>query len=161
MQLGYMRVSKADGSQVLDLQCDALLAAGVTRERLYEDLASGRHDARPGLDACLKALREGDTLVVESANFNGKMAYQGASENMRLTERFTRVDENTVMYRFTVDDPSTWTRPWSAELPMKKTIGPLFEHACHEGNYGLYNTLAGARAEDKRAMEKAATKGSE
>ncbi len=64
MLLGYMRVSKADGSQVLDLQCDALLAAGVTRERLYEDLASGRHDARPGLDACLKALREGDTLVV-------------------------------------------------------------------------------------------------
>ncbi len=64
MLLGYMRVSKADGSQVLDLQRDALLAAGVTRERLYEDLASGRHDARPGLAACLKALRGGDTLLV-------------------------------------------------------------------------------------------------
>lgn len=64
MLLGYMRVSKADGSQVLDLQRDALLAAGVERDRLYEDLASGRHDARPGLDACRKALRAGDTLVV-------------------------------------------------------------------------------------------------
>ena len=80
---------------------------------------------------------EGETLVVETTNFTDKTAFQGSSENMRLTERFTRVDENTIMYKFTVDDPSTWTRPWSAELPMKKTIGPLFEHACHEGNYGL------------------------
>lgn len=64
MLLGYMRVSKADGSQILDLQCDALLAAGVAPDRLYEDRASGRHDARPGLEACRKALRAGDTLVV-------------------------------------------------------------------------------------------------
>jgi len=102
---------------------------------------------------------EGDTLVVETTNFTDKTAFQGSSENMRLTERFTRVDENTVMYKFTVDDPATWTRPWSAELPMKKTIGPLFEHACHEGNYGLANTLAGARNEDKKAAEEAAKKG--
>src|SRR5690349_24322519 len=64
MQIGYMRVSKADGSQVLDLQRDALLAAEVRPEHLYEDLASGRRDDRPGLAACLKALRDGDTLVV-------------------------------------------------------------------------------------------------
>jgi DNA invertase Pin-like site-specific DNA recombinase len=64
MLLGYMLVSKADGSQVLDLQQDALLAAGVQQDRIYEDLATGRHDARPGLEACLKALRPGDTLVV-------------------------------------------------------------------------------------------------
>ncbi len=64
MLIGYMRVSKADGSQALDLQRDALLAAGVKRRQLYEDLASGRRDDRPGLDACTKALREGDTLVV-------------------------------------------------------------------------------------------------
>ncbi len=101
---------------------------------------------------------EGDTLVVETTNFTSKTAYQGASENMRLTERFTRVDEDTILYRFTVDDPATWTRPWSAELPMRKAIGPLFEHACHEGNYGLYNTLAGARAEEKKAAEEAAAK---
>ena len=99
---------------------------------------------------------EGDTLVVESRNFNGKNPFQGSSENLRLTERFTRVDENTLRYQFTVDDPSTWTRPWSAEVPWAKTIGPLFEHACHEGNYGLGNILAGARAEERRAAEAAA-----
>lgn len=96
---------------------------------------------------------EGETLVVENTNFNGKAPFQGSSENMRLTERFTRVDENTIRYQFTVDDPSTWTKPWSAELLMKKTVGPIFEHACHEGNYGLGNTLAGARAQEKRATE--------
>jgi hypothetical protein len=99
---------------------------------------------------------EGQTLVVETTNFNGKNPFQGSSENMRLTERFTRVSDDTIRYQFTIDDPSTWTRPWSAEVPMKKTIGPMFEHACHEGNYGLYNTLAGARAEEKRAAEGAA-----
>ena len=101
---------------------------------------------------------EGDTLVVETAQFNGKNPLRGSSEHMRLVERFTRVDEHTVRYEFTVDDPATWTRPWSAEMPMKKTIGPIFEHACHEGNYSLYNILAGARAEEKRA-EEAAKKG--
>ena len=95
---------------------------------------------------------------METTNFNGKNPFQGASENMRLVERFTRVDEDTIRYQFTVDDPATWARPWSAELSMKKTVGPLFEHACHEGNYGLYNTLVGARAEEKRAAEAAATK---
>ena len=101
---------------------------------------------------------EGETLVVESTNFNGKNPFQGSSENLRLTERFTRTDANTIRYQFTVDDPSTWTRPWSAEVPWAKTVGPLFEHACHEGNYGLGNILAGARLEEKRAAE-AATKG--
>ena len=72
-----------------------------------------------------------------------------------MIERFTRVAEDTIVYRFTVDDPTTWTRPWTAEIPTKKTIGPLFEHACHEGNYGLYNSLSGARAEEKRAAEAA------
>ena len=103
---------------------------------------------------------EGDTLVVETTNFNGKNPLRGSSENMRVAERFTRVDADTISYRFTVEDESTWTRPWTAELPMRKTSGPLFEHACHEGNYGLYNTLVGARLEEKRAAEEAAKKGS-
>jgi hypothetical protein len=103
---------------------------------------------------------DGDTLVVETTNFTDKTAFQGSSPNMRLIERFTRVADDTILYQFTIDDPATWSRPWSAELPMKKTIGPLFEHACHEGNYGLYNTLAGARAEEKRAAEGAANKDS-
>jgi hypothetical protein len=100
---------------------------------------------------------EGDTLVVETTNFNGKNPFQGSSEHMRLIERFTRVDEDTIRYQFTVDDPSTWTRPWSAEVPWAKTVGPLFEHACHEGNYGLANILAGARLEERAAD--AASKG--
>jgi hypothetical protein len=99
---------------------------------------------------------DGDTLVIESTNFNGKNPFQGSSEQLKLTERFTRIDENTIRYQFTVDDPATWTRPWSAEVPWAKTVGPLFEHACHEGNYGLGNILAGARAEENRAAETAA-----
>jgi len=102
---------------------------------------------------------EGDTLVVETTNFNGKNPLRGSSENMRVTERFTRVDADTIRYQFTINDESTWTRPWSAELPMRRTVGPLFEHACHEGNRGLYNTLVGARLEEKKAAEEAARKG--
>ena len=101
---------------------------------------------------------EGDTLVVETTNFNGKNPFRGSGEKMRVTERFTRVDAENIRYRFTVEDGTTWPRPWTAELPMKKTVGPIFEHACHEGNYGLYNTLVGARAEEKRAAEEAAKK---
>ena len=119
-------------------------------------------DGRPQLPSTVRQLEgssrgrwEGDTFVIETANFTDKTAYQGSSENMKLTERFTRVDEETLLYRFTVDDPSTWTRPWTAEVPWRKAVGPLFEHACHEGNYGLYNTLNGARNEEKRAAEAA------
>jgi hypothetical protein len=124
-------------------------------------------DGRPHLPANVRQWTgssrgrwEGQTLVVETTNLTDKFAFQGSSENMRLTERFTRLDEETIRYQFTVEDPATWTRPWSAEVLWKKTIGPIFEHACHEGNYGLYNTLAGARAEEKRAAEEPAKKGS-
>jgi len=116
-------------------------------------------DNRPQLPANLHQLEgssrghwEGETLVVETTNFTNKTAFQGSSEKMRLVERFTRLAEDTIRYQFTVEDPATWTRPWSAEVPWKKTVGPIFEHACHEGNYGLANTLAGARAEEKRAQ---------
>src|SRR5262245_17751447 len=101
---------------------------------------------------------EGQTLVVETTNFNGKNPFRGSSEQMRVTERFTRVDADTIQYRFTVEDPAMWTRPFTAEMQMKKTVGPIFEHACHEGNYGLYNTLVGARLEEKKAAEAAAKK---
>ena len=101
---------------------------------------------------------EGETLVIETTNLNGKNPFRGSSENMRVIERLTRVDANTLGYRFTVDDPATWAAPWTAEAPMTKSVGPIFEHACHEGNYGVRNTLAGARAEEKRAAEAAAKK---
>jgi hypothetical protein len=125
-------------------------------------------DGRPHLPPHVRSLTgnsigrwEGETLVVETTNFTDKTAFQGSSENMRLTERFTRVSEDRIDYKFTIDDPATWTRPWSAELPMQKTIGPIFEHACHEGNRGLSNTLAGARLEDKKRAEAAAGKSSQ
>ena len=96
---------------------------------------------------------EGETLVVETTNFNGKNPFRGASESLKVTERFTRTADDTISYRFTVEDPATWTRPWTAEAPMAKTDGPIFEFACHETNYGIANILAGARADEKKAAE--------
>jgi hypothetical protein len=93
-----------------------------------------------------------DTLVVETTNFSEKTAFQGASESLRVVERFTRVSADRIDYTFTVSDPATWTAPWTVELPMIRAEGPLHEYACHEGNYGLVNILNGARAADhKRA----------
>ena len=104
---------------------------------------------------------EGDTLVVETTNFNGKNPLRGSTENMKVIERLRRVADDTIEYNFTVDDKSMWVQPWSAEAVMRKTNGPLFEHACHEGNYGLYNTLVGARREEQqKAADGAATKDS-
>jgi len=99
---------------------------------------------------------DGDTLVIETTNFKEMFMFaaQGASADMKLTERFTRTADDTLMYRFTVDDPKVWTRPWTAEVPWKKSVGPIFEHACHEGNYSLTNLLRGAREDEKRAREK-------
>lgn len=94
---------------------------------------------------------DGNTLVVETTNFNGRNPFRGSSQHLRVTERFTRVADDTVLYRFTVEDPSTWTSSWTVEEQLQKTVGPIFEHACHEANYGIANTLAGARAEEKRA----------
>lgn len=102
---------------------------------------------------------DGDTLVVETTNFNAKNPFRGSDENLKVTERFRRIADDTIEYRFTIDDPTMWARPWTAESALKKTVGPIFEHACHEGNFGLYNTLVGARLEEQRAAEEAAKKG--
>jgi hypothetical protein len=93
---------------------------------------------------------EGDTLVVETTNFTDKTNFRGAGQNMRLTERFTRTDADTLLYQFTVDDPQSFERRWSGEIPMKRTPGPIYEYACHEGNYSLVNTLTIARTEERR-----------
>jgi len=94
---------------------------------------------------------EGATLVVETTNFTDKTNFRGSGEDLRLLERFTRVDQGTLLYQFTIDDAQSFERPWSAELPMKKAEGPLFEYACHEGNYSMVNSLNAARAEEKAA----------
>ena len=96
---------------------------------------------------------EGDTLVVDTTNFTGKTAFQGSSAALHVVERFTRVSADRILYQFTVDDPDTWTRPWSAELPMIATKGPLYEYACHEGNYGMPATLRGARFAEQEAAQ--------
>jgi hypothetical protein len=101
---------------------------------------------------------EGDTLVVETTNFSDKNSFRGASSNLKLIERFRRVDSDTLIYQFTVNDPETWELPWTAEIPVTKSQGQLFEYACHEGNYGMAGGLAGARAEEKAAEQ--ARKGS-
>ena len=101
---------------------------------------------------------EGDTLVVDTTNFTDKTSFRGAGANLHLVERFTRLDADTLEYRFTVDDPSTWTRPWTVAYPMVKTEERIYEYACHEGNYGLRNILSGARWEEKAAEEAARKK---
>ena len=113
-------------------------------------------DARPHLSGKIRQLLgdsrgrwEGNTLVVETVNFTGKTNFRGSGENLRVTERFTRADRDTLLYQFTVDDPQTFTRPWSGEIPMKKTAGPLFEYACHEGNYSMAHILSAVRAEER------------
>ena len=95
---------------------------------------------------------EGDTLVVETTNFTNRTAFRGASENMRLTERFKRLDADTLLYQFTVNDPETFTKPWTVEIPVTRSEGPLFEYACHEGNYAMTGGLAGARAAEGKQV---------
>ena len=103
---------------------------------------------------------EGDTLVVETTNFKRETSLPGSGANTHLIERFTRADDNTLLYEFTIDDPTTWTKPWTAVVPMRKTDDPIYEYACHEGNYALAGILGGARADEKAAQE-AAKKGSQ
>ena len=105
---------------------------------------------------------EGNTLVVETTNLNDKvfdqkMSVVGFGMHVRMIERFTRVDADTIDYRFTIDDPATFTGPWTVSAPMARMDGPLFEYACHEGNHAMTGILGGARAEeDEKAAADAA-----
>ena len=118
-------------------------------------------DNRPHLPASLRqwvgdsrASWEGDTLVVETRNFLGETSLAGSSANMHLVERFTRLDDDTLLYEFTVIDPTTWSGPWTAQVLMTQSDQPLYEYACHEGNYAMASSLSGARAmEAKEAAD--------
>jgi hypothetical protein len=96
---------------------------------------------------------EGDTLVVETTNFTDKALYRGAAENLHLVERFTRVGPDELEYRVTINDPTTFTRPWTLAIPFVDIGEEMFEYACHEGNYGMEGILSGAREEERRASE--------
>jgi len=128
-------------------------------------------DGRPHLPANIRQWDgdprghwEGNTLVVETTNYHDKIRANsfnccpGAGEHLQVVERFTRVADEAIDYRYTVDDPATYTRPWTASVPMTKIQGPLFEYACHEGNYAMVDMLSGARAREKEAERGAATR---
>ena len=123
------------------------------RPRLAADIQQWSGDSR--------GRWEGDTLVVETTNFvpdrwwtsSNPMGALGSSANLRLVERLTRIDAETLEYEFTVHDPETWTSPWTASIPMQRSDQPLFEYACHEGNYSLPNMLAGEREAERAAAE--------
>ena len=113
-------------------------------------------DGRPHLPAGIRRWQgdprghwEGDTLVVETTNFSDRTSFRGADTQLRLVERFRRVDAKTLAYQFTVDNPSVFSRPWTVSLPMTASDGPIYEYACHEANYAMTGILRGARAQEK------------
>jgi hypothetical protein len=125
-------------------------------------------DGRPHIPSTIHQLDgdsrghwEGDTLVVDSSNFSDETPFRGppatarqdifSSRSLHVIERFTRIDPNTIAYRFTVEDPMVWTRSWTGEILMHRFEGPILEYACQEGNYGLANILAGARTAENKA----------
>jgi hypothetical protein len=115
---------------------------------------------RPHAPASIRSLTgdsvgrwDGDTLVVDTTNFSHDAGFRGATANMHLVERFTRVDADTLRYEFTVEDPATWTGKWSASIPMTRSDELIYEYACHESNYGLEGVLKGARYEDQQKLK--------
>ena len=115
-------------------------------------------DGRPHLDADVlqwsgdsRGRWEGNTLVVETRNFDPKRRWRNSSHQMRLVERFTRVDADTLEYEFTITDPDTWVSAWTASVPLRLNPDPVFEYACHEGNYSMPVMLGGARVEEREA----------
>jgi hypothetical protein len=117
-------------------------------------------DGRPHIPASIRQWLgdsrghwEGKTLVVDTTNFTNQTHFSDSDQNLHLIERFTRTDENTILYQFTVDDPTAFTRRWKGEVPLTKAPGPIYEYACHEGNYSMENILRGARTQEKEAAE--------
>ncbi len=126
------------------------IAATTARPHLAPNVRQWTGDAR--------GRWEGDTLVVESTNFNTRgrarfgVVYDGPSdENLKVTERFTRTGPDTILYRATVEDATLYTKPWTLEIPMNKAEGPVYEYACHEGNYGMHGILSGERKQEQKA----------
>ncbi len=112
-------------------------------------------DGRPHIDGRIRQWHgdsrgrwEGDTLVVETRNYSAKSSFRGSSENLYMVERFTRVGPETLEYAVTLKDPTTWTRAWTAMIPLKKSEDAIYEYACHEGNISMQGMLAGARLQE-------------
>jgi hypothetical protein len=134
---GYLMIEYEWNSEVRIIPLDG-------RPHLSQDIHRWHGDSRGHW--------EGNTLVVETTNFRPGATFQNANpKTLKITERFTRLDARTIEYKFTIDDPTTWTKPWSAIVPLSHIDGPMFEYACGEGNNGIVNILAGARAGEKAA----------
>ena len=129
---------------------------GISYEMIHDTRmipTDGRAHVRPNirlLNGDSTARWDGDTLVIDATNFTGRLPYRGSSDALHLTERFRRIEKDVVRYEVTVDDPKTWTRPWTAALDLRRQAGGMFEYACHEGNYSMLNILKGSRAADRR-----------
>jgi len=116
-------------------------------------------DGRPHLGNTIQQIKgdsrghwEGDTLVVDTINFNGQNSYRGSGKGLHLTERFTRLDADTLDYQYTIDDPESFTGTWTVQLPMTRDEKRIYEYSCHEGNYGIEGALSGARALDNAVV---------
>ena len=140
----------------------------MIRHEMVHDVRLIPLDGRPHATVGMRYLNgdargrwEGDTLVVDTTNFTSRTPFRGSPQNTRqdiqssdrlhVIERFTRVDADTIRYTFTVEDPATWVAPWSGEVPIRRFEGPIYEYACHEGNYGLPNILSAARVAEREA----------
>jgi hypothetical protein len=134
----------------------------ISYEMIHETrvipLAGPQDQGRPHLSPAIRqyfgdsrARWEGETLVVDVTNFAEKSNYRGSGSSLRLTERFTRVDPQTIRYEVTADDSHTWAKPWTAAVDLKSQDQGMFEYACHEGNYAMRNILTAARAADQGA----------
>jgi hypothetical protein len=128
----------------------------VIANEMIHDVRIVPLDGRPHLAAGMRRWQgdprghwDGDTLVVETTNFSDRTSFRGSDTRLRLVERFRRVDAKTLDYQFTVDDASVFSRPWTVSLPMTTSDGPIYEYACHEGNYAMTGILRGARAQEQ------------
>jgi hypothetical protein len=136
----------------------------ILQEMMYEARViplDGRPHVSPAIHTYMGDSRghwEGDTLVIDTTNYRGQDDFYGADDNFHLVERLTRIDPDTILYQFTVDDPTAYTRPWSAEIPFTKTDEGIFDYECQEGNYALVDILSGARAQEKKEASEPANK---
>jgi hypothetical protein len=127
---------------------------------MIHDARIVRMNAAHGPDSVRKWLGDsvghwdGDTLVVDTTNFNPAVNFRGSSKNLHVIERFTRVDAKTILYRATVDDPTTFSKSFTLEYPFRATNDQIFEYACHEGNYSIVDILGGARKADSENQKK-------
>jgi hypothetical protein len=140
---GYYEIMQAPGYVIFFMEAfhDARIIPLDGRPHLPPAIRSWNGDSR--------GRWEGKTLVVDTTNFSAKSSFMGAAENLHLIERFTRVAADVINYEVTIDDATTWTKPWTVLVRLKQTKDKLYEFACHEGNLPMLGTLAGARAQDK------------